>query len=126
LKDNIFIMKKGQKDLPEPFIVSKDYLRLPLLAKDGTIYFQVQAEKPGSTTGLWNQYFEYSADGKRRCIANLKETAIFAGAISNDGTLLAIVYGDMEINNIVIYQVKDGASREITLPAQPSRIINRE
>jgi hypothetical protein len=37
---------------------------------------------------------------------------------------MAIVYGEQTKNKIVIYQVKDGKSKEITLPDQPSRIIN--
>lgn len=125
LGDNLYIIKKGQKELPEPLIKSKDGLRGPLITKDGTIFFQVQAEKPGWTS-FWNQYFQYSADGKHRCITNLKATSIWSSAISNDGALLAIVYGDSAINNIVIYRVKDGTSREITLPDQPSRIINSQ
>jgi tricorn protease-like protein len=125
LGDNIYVIKKGQKELPEPFIKSKDGLRRPLLTKNGTIFFQIQANKPGWTS-YWNQFFQYSADGKHRCITNLKATSIWSAAISNDGALLAIVYGDSAINNIVIYQVKDGSSREITLPDQPSRIINSQ
>jgi hypothetical protein len=34
--------------------------------------------------------------------------------------------GDMLKNKIVLYKVKDGTSREITLPDQPSRIINSQ
>ena len=122
---NIYIMKKGQKELPGPFIRSKDDLSEPMLTKDGTIFFQIWGQKPG-WTNLWKQYFQYSADGKHRCITNLKAINSVSGAISYDGEMLAVVYGydDSRINNIVIYRVKDGTSREITLPDQPSRIIN--
>ena len=47
--------------------------------------------------------------------------AISAQAVSLNGELLAVVYGE---NEIVIHQVKDGTSRDITLPDQSSRIFN--
>jgi hypothetical protein len=124
---NIYIMKKGQKELPEPFIRSKDDLSEPMLTEDGTIFFQIWGQKSGWTK-LWKQYFQYSADGKHRCITNLKAINSVSGAISYDGEMLAVIYGydDSRINNIVIYRVKDGTSREITLPDQPSRIINSQ
>jgi hypothetical protein len=39
---------------------------------------------------------------------------------------VAIVHGEMNKNKIVICQVKDGTSKEIALPDQPSRIINAQ
>jgi hypothetical protein len=44
------------------------------------------------------------------------------------GKLLAVVYNSAqarEIRKIVVYNVQDGTSKEIILPDQPSRIINR-
>jgi hypothetical protein len=98
-----------------------------MLTEDGTIFFQIWGQKSGWTK-LWKQYFQYSADGKHRCITNLKAINSVSGAISYDGEMLAVIYGydDSRINNIVIYRVKDGTSREITLPDQPSRIINSQ
>jgi hypothetical protein len=52
--------------------------------------------------------------------------SIWSQAVSPQGELVAIVYGEMTKNKIVICQVKDGKSREITLPDQPSRIINSQ
>lgn len=126
LDDDIYVIKKGQRELSEPLIKSKDGLRNPLLTKDGRIFFKTQAYKPDGS-GDWEQFFQYSTDGKHKRITNLKATTIWSGAVSNDGELLAIVYDVApvrEIYKIVIYQVKDGSRRDITLSDQPSRIIN--
>jgi len=128
LGDNIYIVKKEQKELPEPLIKSKDGLRDPLITMNGTIFFETQAYKPDGK-GDGTQYFQFSADGKHRRITNLHATTIWSAAVSNDGALLAVVYDvapAREIKRIVLYQVKDGTSREITLPDQPSRIINSQ
>ena len=128
LGDNIYIMKTGQKELPKPLIKSKDGVRNPLLTKDGTILFSSWAYKPDGK-GEGEQFFQYSSDGKNQRITKLKATSIWSGAVSNAGELLAVVYDvapNREIKKIVIYQIKDGTSREIILPDHPSRIINRQ
>ena len=96
------------------------------MSADGSVLiFAAQAFKPdGSADG--GQFFQYSPDGNHRQITHLHATAFWSEAVSFNGELLAIVYGEQRINKIVIYQVKEGTSREITLPDQSSRIINSQ
>lgn len=137
IENNIYVMHGGEQTL-EPYIVYGDMTRQygegakkPLITSDGSrIFFLAQAYKPDGS-GDWDQYFEYSPDGRHRRITNLKAImSIGSAAVSSDGKLLGIVYEGRENypasgkRRIIIYNVKDGTSREISLPAQPSRIIN--
>ncbi len=120
LGDNIYIIKKGQKELPEPLIKSKDGLRNPLLTKDGTILFSSWAYKPDGR-GEGEQFFQYLSNGKNRRITNMKNHQIMSAAISLKGDFIAVTM----INKILINRIQDGTSKEISLPDQPSRIINQ-
>lgn len=128
VSDDIYVVQKGQKDLPAPYAKSIDGVRDPLITADGLhIYFLTQAYKPDGS-GDYEQFFEYSKNGKHRRITNIKATTIWSGAVSPDGKLLAAVYDiapNHEIRKIVIYYIKSGTSKEISLPDYPSRIINR-
>ena len=123
--DNIYIVKKGQKELPEPLILSKDGLRQPLISASGIIFFETKAYKPDGKPEWANEYFQYSPDGHHRRITFIHEGSIHSSSISPDGKWLAIVL-DEKIGKIVIYKVDDGTSRKIDLPDKPSRIINKQ
>jgi Tol biopolymer transport system component len=138
-RNTIYVMQGNEEEL-KPYIVIRydkkrtdqklsplDYSRGPVLSADGSVLvFEAPGNKPdGSANG--SQLFLYSADGNHRCITHLHQASIFSEAVSLNGALLAIVYAnypEQNVNKIVIYQIKDGTSREITLPDQPSRIIN--
>lgn len=124
-ENKIFVMCGGEKVL-KPYFEFYRYSANPLLSADGASFFFKGDGEPQTGRG-WGQFYLYSPDGKHRRITNLKATTIWSAAVSHDGKQLAIVYDiapQREINKIVIYQVKDGTSKEITLPDQPSRIIN--
>ena len=127
-QDNtIFVMREGEKTL-KPFIELNEYSSSPVLSADGSVLiFQAQAYKPDGS-GDFGQFFVYSPDGKHRRITHLRATSIWSQAISPDGKFLAVVYDvapAREINRIIIYRVADGTGKEISLPDQPSRIINQ-
>ena len=137
-KNSIYVMQANAKEL-KPYLVMpeyqkkfKDYVAVsesssrPSLSADGsTLIFMSIGYKPdGSAYG--EQLYHYSADGNHWQITHLLLGSIWSQAVSPQGELVAIVYGEMTKNKIVICQVKDGKSREITLPDQPSRIINSQ
>ena len=121
LTDNIYIVRKGQEDLPDPLFRSEDSLYTPQVTTKGLIYFK----------NPWH-IFQYSPDGNHRRITNVTDRAIRSFSISPDGALLAIVVYDKadqerEKTKIVIYNSNDGTiKREITLPDAPAPIINKE
>jgi Tol biopolymer transport system component len=102
-----------------------EYSRDPALSDDGSVLiFMSIGYKPDGSAEGW-QFYQYSADGNHRQITHLNE--IQNAAVSPRGELLAVIHESTKnINNIVIYQSKDGTGREITLPDQPSRIINSQ
>ena len=103
-----------------------EYSRSPSLSADGSVLiFASIGYKPDGSAMGWQSY-QYSADGNHRQITHLPLTGIISQAVSFNGELLAIVYGEQTINKIVIYPIKDGTNRGITLPNQPSRIINSQ
>jgi Tol biopolymer transport system component len=137
--NSIYVMQGNEKEL-KPYIemhydkistnqnlIATEYSREPALSADGSILiFEAQGYKSDGSAD-WNQVFQYSSDGNHRRITYLHATAIWSEAVSPNGDLLAVVYDaypTRNVNKIVIYQVKDGTSRDITLPDQPSRIIN--
>ena len=136
--NSIYVMQGNEKEL-KPYLVMPDYQkkfkayvagsedsRRPSLSADGSVLiFMSQGYKPDGS-GDWDQLYQYSADGNHRQITHLPITSIWSQAVSPNGELVAVVYGEQRKNKIVIYQVKDGTSREITLPDQPSRIINSQ
>ena len=136
--NSIYVMQANEKEL-KPYLVMPDYQkkfkgyvtgsedsRRPSLSADGTvIVFESIGYKPDGSAAGW-QLYQYSADGNHRQITHLPLTLIPSQAVSSNGVLLAVVYGEQRRNKIVIYQVKDGTSREITLPDQPPRIINSQ
>ncbi len=136
--NSIYVMQANEKEL-KPYLVMPEYLkqfkhyfanfeasRRPSLSADGSVLvFESTGYKPdGSAMG--HQLYQYSADGNHRQITHYPLNTIWAQAVSHNGELLAVVHGEQRKNTIVIYQVKDGTSREITLPDQPSRIINSQ
>ncbi len=123
LGDNIYVVKKGQRELPEPLIISKDGSHNPLITAQGTIFFSTQAYKPDGKPD-WSQFFQYSPEGMHPRITNIYRTSIECAAISSDGQWLAVVQNPQKAVKIVIYRVQDGTSREIALPEKPSRIIS--
>ena len=135
--NSIYVMQANEKEL-KPYLVMSEYQkkikaynrdensRRPSLSADGSVLiFEATGYKPdGSAMG--HQLYQYSADGNHRQITHLPLTGIWSQAVSSNGELVAIVYGELTKNKIVICQVKDGTNREIILPDQPSRIINSQ
>ena len=137
-KNSIYVMQGNEKEL-KPYLVMpeyqkkfKDYVAIsesssrPSLSADGSvlIFMSIGYKPDGSAYG--EQLYQYSADGNHRQITHLLLGSIWSQAVSPNGELVAVVRGGMTENKIVICQVKDGKSREITLPNQPSRIINSQ
>jgi Tol biopolymer transport system component len=137
-KNSIYVMQANAKEL-KPYLVMpeyqkkfKDYVavsessRRPSLSADGSvlIFESTGYKQDGSAEG--HQLYQYSADGNHRQITHLLLESIWSQAVSPNGELVAIVYGGQTTNKILIYRIKDGTSREITLPDQPSRIINSQ
>jgi len=134
--DNSIYVMQGNENEIKPYIVMPDYQkkfkmyvavseysRDPSLSADGTVLiFRAQGYKPdGSADG--DHLYQYSADGNHRSITRVPPTET-AEAVSPDGK--QIVFIPRYSNKIVIYQVKDGTSRDIALPDKPSRIINSQ
>jgi Tol biopolymer transport system component len=135
-KNSIYVMQANEKEL-KPYLVMpeyqkkfKDYVaisessRLPSLSADGSVLIFISIGYKPDGTAEWEQLYQYSADGNHRQITHLHLAMIFSQAVSPNGEWVAIVHGEMNKNKIVICQVKDGTSKEIALPDQPSRIIN--
>ena len=119
LWDNIYVVKKGQIELPECFIKSEDHLTNPQLTVSGLIYFEHDSQI----------IYQYSPGGHHRRLN--KPLFIKAYAISPDGLLLALALGTPELewekHRIVIYNANDGTiKREISLPDAPAPFINGE
>lgn len=136
--NSIYVMQANEKEL-KPYLVMPDYQkktkayfsgseysRRPSLSADGSVLIiESIGYKPDGSAEGWQSY-QYSADGNHRQITHLPPASMWSQTVSFNGELLAVVYGDPGKNKIVIYQVKDGTRREITLPDQPSRIINSQ
>lgn len=136
--NSIYVMQANAKEL-KPYLVMPEYQksfkmyvadsetsRRPSLSADGSvlIFMSIGYSLDGSAEG-W-QFYQYSADGNHRQITHHCGT-IWDVSVSYNGELMAVIQEPKKnINNIVIYKVKDGISREIILPEQPSRIINKQ
>jgi Tol biopolymer transport system component len=97
------------------------------LSADGSVLVFVSLGYKPDGSADWEQLYQYSADGNHRRITYLHAIPIWDATVSPNGELLAVIYNvasSRDINNIVLYQVKDGTGRAITLPDQPSRIIS--
>lgn len=134
--NSIYVMQANEKEL-KPYLVMpeyqkkfKDYVAVsessnrPSLSADGSVLIFMSTGYKADGSADWDQLYQYSADGNHRQITHLYKSTIWSQSVSFNGEAVAVVYGEQKINKIVIYQVKDGKSREITLPDQPSRIIN--
>lgn len=120
--NSIYVMKGNEKEL-KPYIVYSDYSTRPLLSADGSVLiFEALWDGSDGTRGGY-QFLKYSPDGHHRRITDL-DSMIRCAAVSPSGELLAVVLYPENMNKIVIYQVKDRTSRDITLPDQPSHVIN--
>ncbi len=130
---NIYVMQANEKEL-KPYLVIPDhkkkyngsgseYTRRPALSADGSvlIFMSIGYRLDNSAEG-W-QFYQYSGDGNHRQITHLNE--IVEATVDTKGERLVVVHESKQnINNIVIYKVKDGTSQKITLPDQPTHIIN--
>lgn len=125
-KENTIFIMHGSEKMLKPYIELGQYSSRPLLTADGKqILFRAWAYKPDGS-GDCEQFYLFSPDGKHQRLTYLKATTIWSGAVSPDGKLLAAVYDIApKIRKIMIYNIKDGTSKEISLPDQPSRIINQ-
>lgn len=115
------VMPDYQKKFKDYVSVS-EYSRLPSLSADGSILvFAAQGYKQDGSADFEHLY-QYSSDGNHRSITRCGVIDI---AVSYNGELVAIIQENSKnVNNIVIYRIKDGMDRKIILPDHPSRIIN--
>jgi Tol biopolymer transport system component len=138
-KDNSFMVKKGDKKLPYPFVIpdnrnplisDRNNTKRPLISRDGNkILFQAHAQKPDGVHGEGDQFYEYSKDGKHTQLTYLPVSTIYSADISPDGHNLAVIYAPLSRSpvrkKIAICNINDGTYKAIELPDQPSRIINQ-
>jgi len=130
--NDIYVMQKNEKELKPYLVIYKfgkkyekyfpgaEYSTSPSLSADGSVLvFEAQGYKPDGS-GDAGHLYQYSPDGNHRDIAQIPYTTSGV-AMSPNGEMAAVVASVPR--TIVIYQVKDGTSREIALPEQPSRII---
>lgn len=131
--NSIYVMQGNEKEI-KPYLVmpeyqkkfksyigNSEYSRSPALSADGSVLvFRAQGYKPDGSADF-DHLYQYSADGNHRSIRHIPATETNV-AVSPDGKQIAFIPTDQ--NKIIIYQVKDGESKEIILPDQPSRIIN--
>lgn len=136
-RNSIYVMQANEKEL-KPYLVMPEYQkkfkhyvadtehsRQPSLSGDGSVLvFAAQGYKPdGSANG--EHLYQYLPDGNHRSIAH--GGTIWDIAVSYNGELMAVIQEPKQnINNIVIYQVKDGMKKELILPDKPARIINNQ
>ena len=134
-RNSIYVMHANENEI-KPYIVTPDYQkkfkgyvkecqysRSPALSADGSVLiFRAQGYKPDGSADF-DHLYQYSTDGNHRSITRIPSTET-EEAVSHDGKQVAFI--PRYSNKIVIYQVKDGTSREITLPDKPSRIINSQ
>ena len=136
--DNIYVIRKGARVLPKPFLFNKidsidpfiDYsagASKPLLSRDGNqIYFSALTAKGNRKFAEGSQFYQYSEDRKHRRITNITpSTNIFSATLSPGGNFLIVVMFDaaMKSRVIGICNIKEGANRKINLPDQVSQII---
>jgi len=136
-KDNSFIVKKGDKKRPYPFVIpdgvsisNRNNTRNPLVSMDGKhVYFQALAMNPDGIHGEGDQYYEYFDDGAPRRITSnprfIRFTRILSAALSPDNKYLASICDNNGEKSIVICNVNDSTCKTIILPDYPSYIINQ-
>jgi len=126
-QDNMIYLMQANETKLKPYLVHGKYSSKPVLSADGSVLiFRGWAHKPDGQ-GDGEQFYQYSPDGNHRRITHLDALRIWSQAVSQNGELLAVIYEPFkspDVYKIVIYKVKDGTSREIVLPDQPSHIIN--
>jgi len=115
-----FLTAPGVRNKLKKTVADSDYAKWPLLNADASVLiFKAQGFSPDGKADQESLY-QYSSDGNHRSIAPIPPTENMA-ALSFDGELIAVI--PRPSDRIMIYQVKDGKSREITLPDKPSRVI---
>ncbi len=131
--NSIYVMQEGEKEL-KPYLappkikkrfkkalVASDYTKWPSLNTDGSVLiFKAQGSGPDGAVNH-DHLYQYSPDGNHRSITSIPPTDSMP-SVSPDGESIAVI--SVASNSIMLYQVKDGKNKEITLPDQPSRIIN--
>jgi len=135
--NNIFIVNKGEKKLPvplvrldsnNPLLAKASGTKNPLISRDGKqILFETVALRTDGVHGEGHQFYEYSRSGKYRRVTNIIPSSIWSATLSLDGLLAIVihpVFDETGSNKIAICNTKDGTSKLINLPEQPSRFIN--
>ena len=133
-KDNsIYVMQANEKEI-KPYLalpkikkrfrkafVDSDYAKWPSLSTDGSVLiFKAQGFNPDGSAD-YDSLYQYSSNGNHRRITQIPPTESMP-TVSHDGEMIAVI--PRLSNRIIIYQVKDGQSRELLLPDQPSHIIH--
>ena len=140
-KNSIYVMQGNETEL-KPYLVTPDYQRQfkmyvadseysrsPALSGDGSVLIFVAMGYTPDGMADWEQLYQYSADGNHRRITHFHALPIWEETVSHNGKLVAVIHNvasSRNIKNIGIYQVEDETGREITLPDQPSRIIDSQ
>jgi Tol biopolymer transport system component len=131
----IYVMQKDEKEL-KPYIMpdypgkfghkpGDKYSKWPSLSADGSVLiFMAGGSK--SDDSIEEHLYQYSPAGSHRSITRISSREIGEAVVSPDGKMIAVSTFFLPAE-IVIYKVKDGTIyKEITLPDQPSRIINSQ
>ena len=111
------------------YVADSEYSRSPALSGDGSVLIFVAMGYTPDGSADWEQLYQYSADGNHRRITHFHALPIWEETVSHNGKLVAVIHNvasSRNIKNIGIYQVEDETGREITLPDQPSRIIDSQ
>jgi Tol biopolymer transport system component len=138
-KDNSYMVKKGDKVSPHPFVIpdknnplldDRNNTKKPLISKDGTlIVFQGVALRPNSKYADADQFFKYSKTGIYQRMTYLPASTIWSADLSYDGKYLAVVvqllHDRTETKKIALCSLDEGTYRMIDLPDYPVRIINQ-
>jgi Tol biopolymer transport system component len=137
--EKTYVMHKGGQYISEPYIKTKDDAYKPFIIGEGSrIIFATTVYRDKKFV---KQFFEYAKDGNHKPVIYIEEKGLTEGeslvatAISPDGKSIVAVYhllvcfdeGNKKkcnlMNEIFIYQTKDGTKREIKLPTQSSSIL---
>jgi len=132
--NSIYVMQANAKEL-KPYLIMPEYQkkfkhyvadtehsRHPSLSADGSVLiFSAQGYKSDGSADFEHLY-QYSPDGNHRSVVRCGAKDI---AVSHNGEFIAVIQeSKINVDKIVIYQIKDGTKKEVILPDQPSRIIN--
>jgi len=132
-ENSVYVMQPNEKEIKPYFAppkikkrfrktpVESDYAKWPSLNADGAVLiFKAQESNPDGSAAH-DALYQYASNGNHRSITPIQPSEGMP-AVSPDGKMIALI--PRLSPRIIIYQVKDGQSREIELPDHPSRILH--